>query len=282
MPAVAMTCETLLIESRGAVDIVSLNRPDVLNAINPLMAEELAAYFGGLVARLGTRVVVLRGVGRAFCAGADLGSASFAAPGDARPQRQMAIQLLYSGIIRQMRRCPQPVIGLVHGAAVGAGFSIALACDVRYATPAARLQAAYLRRGLGGCDMGSGYLLPRLVGLSTASEFLLSGRFIDAERARAIGLVSAVVAEDRLLDVGLELAADMLLASPMGLRMTKETLNAQIDASSLEAGLTLEGKVQIQKGIQGGERVVTEGGYSLPDGAQVQLPGEKPEGDKKK
>ena len=126
-----------------------------------------------------------------------------------------------------MRGCPQPIIGLLHGAACGAGFSLALACDVRFAAPNARLNAAYLRVGLGGCDMGAGYLLPRLVGLSVASELLMSGRFIHAERAKAVGLVSDIVAADKLLDVALALANDMLAASPMGLRMTKETLNSR-------------------------------------------------------
>jgi enoyl-CoA hydratase/carnithine racemase len=237
--------KTLLIEKRGAIDIVSFNRPEVLNAVNPTMAGELGAYFNGLLDRLDTRVVILRGVGRAFCAGADIGSDAFAPPGDARPQRQMLVQTNYSGIVKLMRRCPQPIIGLINGAACGAGFSMALACDVRLATSSARLNAAYFRMGLGGCDMGSGYLLPRLVGLSVASEFLMTGRFIDAERAKAIGLVSDVVDEDRLLDVGLAMAADMLRGSPMGLRMTKESLNAEIDAQSLDAGLTLEDRQQV-------------------------------------
>jgi enoyl-CoA hydratase/carnithine racemase len=157
----------------------------------------------------------------------------------------MEVQLTYSGIVRLMRRCPQPIIGLIHGYASGAGFSIALSCDVRIAGPEARMNAGYFKMGLGGCDMGSGYLLPRLVGLSTASEFLMTGRFINAERAKAIGLVSDVVPEDKLLDAGLELAADMLRGSPMGLRMTKESLNLEIDAPSLEAALTLEDRQQV-------------------------------------
>jgi enoyl-CoA hydratase/carnithine racemase len=237
--------ETLLVEQRGPIEIVSLNRPAALNAVNPDMIEEASAYFGGLAQRLETRVVILRGAGRAFCAGADLGSVAFAEPGAGRPQRQLLMQHRYSGLIKLMRACPQPIIGLVHGPACGAGFSLALACDVRYAAPTARLNAAYIRVGLGGCDMGSGYFLPRLVGVSVASEFLLSGRFIDAERAKAVGLVSDVVAEDKLLDTGLELAADMLKASPMGLRMTKETLNLEIDAPSLEAALTHEDRQQV-------------------------------------
>jgi enoyl-CoA hydratase/carnithine racemase len=144
-----------------------------------------------------------------------------------------------------MRACPQPIIALVHGAACGGGLSLALAADVRYAAPNARLNAAYIRVGLGGCDMGAGYLLPRLVGLSNASEFLLSGRFIDAERALRMGLVSEIVAQDRLLDAGLELAQDMLKTAPMGLRLTKDALNAEIDAPSLEAALAIEDRQQV-------------------------------------
>jgi enoyl-CoA hydratase/carnithine racemase len=236
---------TIKVESRGAIDIVALDRAEALNAVTPAMVDALSAYFADLQTKLATRVVILRGEGRAFCAGADLGSDAFAPPGGGRPQRQMLEQKRYSGLIRLMRGCPQPIIGLIHGAACGAGFSIALACDVRYAAPDARMNAAYLRVGLGGCDMGSGYLLPRLVGVSVASEVLMSGRFIEAERAKAIGLVNDIVAQERLLDTGLALAADMLRASPMGLRMTKETLNAEIDAPSLDAGLTLEDRQQV-------------------------------------
>ena len=107
------------------------------------------------------------------------------------------------------------------------------------------MNAAYIRVGLGGCDMGAGYLLPRLVGLSNASEFLLTGRFIGAERALRMGLVSEIVPEDKLLETGMALAADMLKTAPMGLRMTKETLNAEIDAPSLDAALALEDRQQV-------------------------------------
>jgi enoyl-CoA hydratase/carnithine racemase len=240
-----MKYSTLKWESRGAIEIVSLARPEALNALSPEMARELSDYFAGLPARLDVRVVILRGEGRHFCAGADLGSVAFAEAGAGRPQRQMAMQKLYSGLVRAMRACPQPIIALVHGAACGGGLSLALAADVRYAAPNARLNAAYIRVGLGGCDMGAGYLLPRLVGLSNASEFLLSGRFIDAERALRMGLVSEIVAQDRLLDAGLELAQDMLKTAPMGLRLTKDALNVEIDAPSLEAALAIEDRQQV-------------------------------------
>lgn len=236
---------TIAIEKRPGIDIVCLNRPDALNAVSPTMVAELTAYLTLLHDDLATRVVILRAAGRAFCAGADLGSDAFAAPGDGRPQRQLHMQQRYSGVVRLMRSCPQPIIALVHGAACGAGFSLALAADVRFAAPDVRMNAAYIRVGVGGCDMGSGYLLPRLVGLSVASEFLLSGRFIEAERARSIGLVSDVVPKEQLLEAGLGYAADLLRASPMGLRLTKQTLNALIDAPGLETALAMEDRQQV-------------------------------------
>ncbi len=231
------------VEQHGAIDILSLDRPAALNAITPATADALTAYFTGLQAA--TRVVILRAEGEVFCAGAALDSDAFVPTGPGRAQTQLAMQWRYSGIVRAMRGCAQPIIALIQGAACGAGFSLALAADVRFGTPRARMNAAYLRVGLGGCDMGSGYLLPRLVGLSAASEFLLTGRFIDAARAKAMGLLSDVVPAEALLATGLALAEDMLKASPMGLRMTKETLNFTIDAPSLEAALAMEDRQQV-------------------------------------
>src|SRR3984893_18210212 len=178
---------TISVELREDVESLSLNRPDALNAVTPAMIEELTEYFSGLHQRLTTRVVILRGNGRAFCAGAELGSEAFSSPGEGRPQRQFQMQQRYSGVIRLMRSCPQPIIALVQGPACGAGFSLMLASDVRFAAPEARMNAAYIRVGVGGCDMGSGYLLPRLIGLSVASELLLTGRFLGADRAKAVG-----------------------------------------------------------------------------------------------
>jgi enoyl-CoA hydratase/carnithine racemase len=236
---------TVSVEAREDVEIISLNRPDALNAVTPAMIDELTDYFSGLHQRLTTRVVLLKGNGRAFCAGAELGSEAFSSPGDGRAQRQFQMQQRYSGVIRLMRSCPQPVIALVQGPACGAGFSLMLASDVRFASPEARMNAAYIRVGVGGCDMGSGYLLPRLIGLSVASELLLTGRFLGADRAKAVGLVSDVVSADRLLETGLEFAAEMARTSPMGLRLTKQALNALIDAPSLDTALMIEDRQQV-------------------------------------
>jgi len=144
-----------------------------------------------------------------------------------------------------MRSCPQPIIALGHGSACGGGFSLMLASDVRYGAPSLRMNAAYIKIGLGGCDIGSSYFLPRLVGASIASEFLLTGNFMSAERALSCNLISAIVAEENLLDKGLALATDMLSNAPMGLRLTKDALNVNIDANGFDAALSVEDRQQV-------------------------------------
>ena len=235
----------VLVEFRDDIAVVTLNRPAQLNAIDVAMATELSAVFTSMNERKDVRVILLRGAGRHFSAGADLDSDAFASPGPGFARKQMQIQHIFSGLIRSMRTCPQPIIALLHGAAVGGGFSIALAADVRIAAEGGRMNAGYLLVGLGGCDMGSGYFLPRLVGASVASELLLTGEFIDAERALTCGLVSRVVDREALLKTGLEMASAMTRASPTGLRMTKESLNACLTGADLDTVLNLEDRQQV-------------------------------------
>jgi enoyl-CoA hydratase/carnithine racemase len=144
-----------------------------------------------------------------------------------------------------MRSCPQPIISLAHGAACGGGLSLLLASDVRIGAPSLKMNAAYIKIGLGGADMGSSYFLPRLVGVSLASEMILTGRFIYADRALSSGLVSEIVEEDALLDAGLAMAEEMLLTAPYGLRLTKQALNFAVDAQSLDAAMAIEDRQQV-------------------------------------
>lgn len=233
----------LLIEARGQIEIATLNRPARLNALSEGLVEELNDYFGGLAARPDVRVVILRGAGRGFCAGLDIQEDRSS---DETPVlRTLRTQTSIGNIYRKMRACPQPIIALGHGAAAGGGLSLMLAADVRYAAPGFRCNAAYIRIGLGGCDMASSYFLPRLIGASLASEMILTGRFIDAERALSAGLVSEIVAEDELLDRGLALAEEMLATSPWGLRLSKQALNLNIDAQSLDAAMAIEDRQQV-------------------------------------
>lgn len=236
--------ETITIEHDGPVDWVSLNRPESLNAINTQMVRELRDYFFGLAEDTSTRIVVLRGEGRAFCAGLDVKELS--PEGEEPPAgRGWGFQGYLADVYLAMRRCPQPIISLVHGAACGGGFAFALASDIRIAADTARMNAAFIRIGLSACDMGVSYFLPRLIGTSVASELMLTGRFIEAERALSSGLVSAVVPEAALADAARPYLDEMLSTSPMGLRLTKEGLTMAIDASGLEQAMAIENRNQV-------------------------------------
>ncbi len=239
--------ETLSLEEQGAVDWLTLNRPDSLNALNPTMVAELTGYFRDLATRPERRIVVLRGAGRAFCAGLDLKAVGNAE--DALElgsvQEGLISQRTIAEIYLAMRRCPQPIVSLISGAACGGGFSLALASDIRIADSTAKMNCAYIRIGLGGCDMGSSYFLPRLVGSSLAAELILTGKFIGAERALSLGLVSQVVEPGQLESAVEEDLQLMLTNSPLGLRLSKEALNVNIDTGSLEAAIALEDRNQI-------------------------------------
>jgi enoyl-CoA hydratase len=189
-------------------------------------------------------VVVLRGAGRAFCAGLDLKEG---AAGDVTGSVQAALrgQRRISELVMMMRRAPQVFVACVHGPACGGGFALALASDVRIAGESARMNAAFIRIGLSACDVGVSYFLPRLVGVSVAAELLMTGRFIHAQRALATGLVSEVVPDDQMEAAAQRLVDEMLLTSPLGLRLTKECLNASIDAGSLDQVIAMEDRNQI-------------------------------------
>jgi enoyl-CoA hydratase/carnithine racemase len=238
----------LLIEHDDGVDRVTLNRPESLNALDPAMIGALNAYFEGLQRNRRTRVVVLKGAGPAFCAGLDLKHAMAK-----RAERQeppsvadsLDSQRRIADIVMLMRRCPQPIVALVHGAAAGGGFALALAADIRIAAKSARMNCAFIKLGLGGCDIGTSYFLPRLVGVSVASELILTGRFINAERALAVGLVSEVVEDGQLEDAAVPYIDAMMNASPVGLRLSKECLNMSVDAGSIEQVIAMEDRNQV-------------------------------------
>jgi enoyl-CoA hydratase/carnithine racemase len=235
---------TIRVETRGAVDWLTLNRPESLNAITNEMVRELADYFDGLYEDRERRIVVMRGAGRAFCAGLDI-KESQAAAGPAPFGGGFGFQGALADVYLKMRRCPQPIVALVHGAACGGGFAFALAADIRIAGVSARMNAAFIKLGLSACDMGVSYFLPRLVGVSVASELMLTGRFIHAPRALATGLVSEVVADEALEAAAQPYLDEMLATSPMGLRLTKEGLGLAVDAPSLAAAMAIENRNQV-------------------------------------
>jgi len=237
------------LELRQDGDVVwaTMNRPDRLNALSRGLVKELRDFFVGLYWRRDVRVVVLTGAGNAFCAGLDLKESTGGANREGRRSvgAGLTSQREISEIVIAMRRCPQPIIACVNGAAAGGGFALALASDVRIATPNVRMNAAFIRIGLSACDIGVSYFLPRMVGASVAAEYMLTGRFIDAKRGYELGLINRVVEKEQLEAEAQGFVDDMLHATPLGLRLTKECLNHAIDAQGLEAAIAMEDRNQI-------------------------------------
>ena len=143
-----------------------------------------------------------------------------------------------------MRRCPQPIIGAINGVACGAGFSFAMACDIRLAVPKAKFQATYINLGFGGADMGSSWLLPRIVGLGNAARYILTGDFLPAPEAHRIGLVQDLFEPEELVDEAVKMAKNLANKSPLGLRLTKEALDRNVSAAGLEDAIRFEDRNQ--------------------------------------
>ncbi|MGQ9757922.1 MAG: enoyl-CoA hydratase/isomerase family protein [Actinomycetota bacterium] len=245
-----MEFQTLRFESEGEVGILTFNRPERANAVNSTMLEELNAFWREIQGRDDCRVLILTGEGeKGFCSGLDLKEAAASGggflSGELSGRRMWKGQREFSGLIKLMRACPQPVIAAVNGAAMGAGFSFAMAADLRLAVPEARFCASYINIGLGGADMGSSYLLWRLVGWGRAAELLLTGKVVVAEEAYRMGLVNEVCPREELMTKAREMAHMMLEKSPLGLRLTKDALNAALNCLSLDDALRLEDRNQV-------------------------------------
>jgi enoyl-CoA hydratase/carnithine racemase len=234
-------------EPAPGVGLLTLNRPERLNAINPAMIMDFEALFTALSQDEMIRVLILTGAGRGFCSGADLSEASFFQETEAfaDPERYLRLaQERYGRLVLSLRTIPQPVIAAVNGPAAGAGFCLALASDVRFVSPEAYFVASFINIGLSAGELGSSYLLPRLVGLSRAAEILYTGRKVHAEEAERIGLVNRTVQAEALLETALDCARQMAAKGPGGLRLTKRALDRNIDASSLAEAVDFENRNQ--------------------------------------
>jgi len=232
---------------RPGVALVTLDRPDRLNAMNHELVADLHRVLGDVAVDRDVRVVVLTGAGRGFCAGLDLKGAGTApgAEGLGPVPAGMVSQQHIASLVPRMRSLPQPIIAAVNGPAAGGGLALALASDVRLAGPGARFNVAFVRIGLSGCDIGVSWLLPRLIGASRAFELLLTGRIIDAAEADRLGLVSRVVHDRSVVDAALDVADEILANSPTGVWMTKEVMWSQLEVGSMQAGIDLENRTQI-------------------------------------
>ena len=240
--------ESLLVEEiEPQVGLVTLNRPERLNAINPRMVEDLEDLLTFLSKDDTLRVIILTGQGRGFCSGADLTEAGRSQEREALKDPESFLRLVqerYSNVVLGMRGIPQPIIAAVNGPAAGGGMAIALGADMRLVSPEAYFVASFINIGLSGGEMGSSYLLPRLIGLSRASEILLTGRKVSAHEAERMGLVSKVVDREKLLDEALTYARMMINKSVGGLKLTKRVLEQNLETASLAAALNLENRNQ--------------------------------------
>jgi enoyl-CoA hydratase len=232
---------------QDAIAQITLNRPDKLNAMTSEMVELLHESLSSVGRDREVRVVILTGAGRGFCAGLDLGGYG-EAPGyewKGSVERGFAVQKHIATLIPRLRSLPQPVIAAVNGPAAGGGFALVLGSDIRIAATTARFNAAFIRIGLSACDIGTSWLLPRLIGAARAQELMLTGRLFDAEEALRIGLLVDVVPNEVLLDAALAKAEEIRLNTPLGVALTKEGMWSALEIPGLQAAIDLENRQQI-------------------------------------
>jgi enoyl-CoA hydratase/carnithine racemase len=241
-------------EVEKGIGVLSLNRPQKYNAVNLQMLEELENFWELQKNDLDIHVIILKGNGdKGFCAGLDL-SALAEASLTISVDQFYRFQVRINRLMLAMRSIPQPIICAVHGCATGLGFSFSLASDVRVISKDARFSASYINVGFGGADMACSYFLPRLIGAGRAYELMLTGAFLSSEEGMNLGLVSRVVERETLLEAAVGIARIMNSKNPLGLRLTKEAINMNLDAGGIEQALQVEDRNQtllFARGIAG-------------------------------
>ena len=229
------------------IALVTLNRPERMNA----MAFDVMIPFREVLEDLSwdndIRVVVVTGAGHGFCSGADLENSGTVPRIGGLTQTSIARRALelLDDVVLTMRRMHQPVIAAINGAAIGGGFCLSLAADIRVASPGAYFRAAGINNGLTSCELGLSYLLPRAIGSSRAFEIMLTGRDVDAEEAERIGLVSRVVTAESLLGECYEIASRVMTFSRPGVEISKRMLWSGMEAGSLLSHMDHEGHGQL-------------------------------------
>lgn len=250
-PSSDPTAPVLRSTPRPGIAQLTLSRPEKLNAMTAELVQSLHDHLDAIAVDPEVRVVVLTGAGRGFCAGLDLGGygttphTTWATGAMGRTQAGFATQKHIAALIPHLRSLPQPVIAAVNGPAAGGGFALVLGSDVRLAARAAKFNAAFIRIGLSACDIGTSWLLPRLVGASRAQELMLTGRVFDAEEAYRIGLVVDLVDDHALLDTAYTKAEQIMLNAPFGVALTKEGMWSALEIPGMQAAIDLENRQQI-------------------------------------
>ncbi|MEJ0045214.1 MAG: enoyl-CoA hydratase-related protein [Rhodospirillales bacterium] len=216
---------------KPGVRLIRLSRPARRNAFTRDMVDAFHVALDDVQTDADCRVVIITGDGAGFCSGQDMQAANDRnVAGGARIVERMFWQERFATMAGRMRGIPKPFVAAINGAAAGAGMAIALAADIRVATPTARFLVASVRIGLSGGESGLSYFLPRLIGASRAFEVLLTGRPVEAAEAERIGLISAIVPADQLMESALQ-RCDMILAnSPFSVAQTKQLMWENLDA----------------------------------------------------
>ncbi len=235
-----MNYQLLSLAESGGIVRLTLNRPDKLNALSAALGEELVAALREVEGNSAARVLIITGAGRAFCAGGEMEEVLRA---NADPWVADRSVRVFLDLVYQIRNLRVPVIARINGDAIGGGCCLALSCDLKVASAQARLGISFVRIGLSGCDMGATYLLPRLIGLTRATEFLLLGSVVPAAEAERLGMINRVVAPEEL-DANVDELAGRLVRGPaLALSMTKKALSRSLDVD-LATELELEAYTQ--------------------------------------
>ena len=236
-----MDFETILFDKTDGVAVITLNRPDKLNAFTAEMHGELKAALDDVKRDEAVRVLLLTGAGRAFCAGQDLSDRAVA-PGDEPRDLGASLDTLYNPLVRTLRNLELPVISAVNGVAAGAGANVALAADIVLAARSASFIQAFCKLGLVP-DSGGTYTLPRLVGRARAMGLALLGDKLPADRAEEIGLIWKAIDDDKLMTEAMALARHLATQPTKGLAMIKQAINASL-GNDLDTQLDLERDLQ--------------------------------------
>jgi enoyl-CoA hydratase/carnithine racemase len=246
----AATSDPVMITADTPADgirVLTLNRPDAMNTLNAALVAQLHQALDEVEADRSVRTVVLTGTGRAFCAGLDLNGYG---DDDRVLERGEAVgtfvrQREIAGLAQRLHALRQPVIAAVNGAAAGGGLALVLASDIRIAVPTAVFAVSFIRAGYSACDIGTSWLLPRLVGAGRAHELMLTGRRFGADEAARIGLLADVVEPDQLLPTALAKAAEIALNPPFSVELTKQGMWLALETPSFDASVEFENRQQI-------------------------------------
>jgi enoyl-CoA hydratase len=233
------------------IRIVTLNRPDKLNAMNADLMEALFNAMLSLRDDNQCRAVILTGAGRGFCSGLDLDNQGIVPNINNLTIPRIAMRAIehFSAVVPAMRSVRVPIIAAINGPTFGGGFCLALGADIRIGNKDMRFNATGVNNGLTSTELGASWLLPRIIGFSRSNEIMLTGRVIEAKEALDIGLVSHITENDNLLPKALEIAEQICRFSPHAIAMTKETLWANLEIPGFEAAISLENRNQILLGM---------------------------------